>query len=171
MMIWLLLLFIVVPLTELALLLRIGDAIGLGPTIALVILTGMLGWWLAKREGLRTWLKIQSELNQGRLPGNHLVDALLILVAGAVLITPGVLTDAVGFLLLIPPVRSMVRNALKKRFQSRVVMVNMSRGMGPFQRASEDFVDVEAYEPEDESESPPSSDQSEPARRLGSRGE
>jgi UPF0716 family protein affecting phage T7 exclusion len=148
-MLWLLLLFTVLPMVELALLIQIGKVMGVWATIAVVLLTGMLGWWLARREGLRTWVRIQSELSQGRLPGNHLVDALLILGAGVLLVTPGVLTDTVGFLLLIPPVRALARNALKKRFQARIVMVNMTHNMSGFRRSPDDFVDVEAYEADD----------------------
>lgn len=161
MMLWLLLLFTVVPLVELALLIRIGGAVGVGPTIGLVLVTGMIGWWLARREGLRTWLKIQSEMSQGHLPGNHLVDALLILVAGVVLVTPGILTDIAGFLLLVPPVRALVRKTLKKRFQAKMVTINPSSGMGGFRHASDDFVDVEAREAYEDDESPPPPDEAE----------
>ncbi len=155
----LLFLFIALPLVELALLLQLSEWMGGWKTFGLVLLTGGIGWWLAKREGLRTYIKIQQELGQGHLPGDHLVDALLILVAGVVLVTPGVITDAIGFLLLIPPVRAMVRKFLKKRFKSRVVMVNFSDMRGGVggagggfgtRRPEDDFVDVEATEVRDE---------------------
>lgn len=116
----LLLLFTVIPLVELWLLLRIGGRLGPGPTIALVILTGMLGAALARRQGLQTWHAIQNETRQGRAPGAMLVDALLIFVAGVLLITPGVLTDIVGFSFLLPPVRAGIRKRLRDSMQVQV---------------------------------------------------
>jgi len=115
----LLLLFTVVPLVELFLLIRVGEAIGLGPTLLLVLGTGALGAWLARQQGLRTFSAVRAELNSGRLPADGLVDGLLILAAGAVLLTPGLLTDAVGFLLLIPGSRQVVRRALMDGFRRR----------------------------------------------------
>lgn len=139
----LLLLFTVVPLVELLLLIEIGEQIGLGATILLIVTTGVIGASLAKHEGLRTLRDIQSEFNAGRLPGDHLVDALLILVAGAVLITPGVITDAVGFTLLIPPARRFIRKQLQRRFSGSITMVDMSRMQRPY-GSGDDFIDVEA---------------------------
>lgn len=99
------LLFTLVPLLELFLLLRIGALIGAGPTVLLVIGTGMAGAWLARSEGLRSWRAVRAELDEGRLPAAELLHSLLILVAGVVLVTPGVLTDLAGLLLLLRPVR------------------------------------------------------------------
>lgn len=115
----LLLLFTVLPLTELVLLLWIADQTSLWFTIGLVLFTGVLGAWLARLEGWRTVQRIQGELQSGRMPGDALVDALLILVAGAVLVTPGVITDAVGFALLVPAFRRWMKRGLKRRFASR----------------------------------------------------
>jgi UPF0716 protein FxsA len=142
----LLLLFILVPLIEVALLIQIGDWMGVLPTIGLVIFTGVVGAALARREGLRTWRAIQAELAAGRLPGDRMVDGLLILLAGAVLVTPGVLTDTIGFLLLVPPVRARVRTWLKERFRLRYRVVDMS---GPPADRRE-FIDVQATSPQDE---------------------
>ena len=116
----LLLLFIVTPLVELWLLLRIGSRLGPGPTIALVIVTGTLGAALARRQGVQTWHAIQNEMRQGRAPGAMLVDALLIFVAGLLLITPGVLTDVVGFALLLPPCRAVIRKRLREAMHVQV---------------------------------------------------
>ena len=97
----LILLFTLLPLAELSLLLRIGGWLGTGPTVALVIVTGIVGAWLARREGARTWGRVQADLAAGRMPGEELLHALLVFIAGVVLVTPGVLTDAVGLMLLI----------------------------------------------------------------------
>ncbi len=113
----LLLLFTTVPLIELALLVEIGKRVGLAATIALVLTTGVLGAWLAKREGLRTLARLRRELQQGRMPAEPLLDGLMILVAGAVLLTPGLLTDLFGFTLLIPPARAAVRRLVADRFR------------------------------------------------------
>ena len=141
----LLILFTIVPIVELALLIQIGKVIDVGPTIALILLTGIIGAALARHEGLRTWRQIQDELNRGRMPGRQLVDALMILVAGALLITPGVMTDGIGFALLVPPIRAIVRRLLEKRFRTQFTVTNIHM------RPNDDFIDVEAH-PVDEDE-------------------
>ena len=151
MLLLLLLLFTILPLLELALLIKIGQAIDLPATIGLVLLTGVVGWWLARHEGLRTLAALRAELAAGRLPADRMIDALLILLAGAVLVTPGIITDTVGFLLLIPPVRSRVRNRLKARFRVRFDRVDLT---GPHARADDDLIDVQAHSPDDDHTSP-----------------
>ena len=94
----LLLLFTVVPLVELFLLVKLGTVIGIGATILIVICTGVLGAWLARWQGLGVLRRLTEDVNQGRLPADALIDGLLILIAGAVLLTPGLITDALGFL-------------------------------------------------------------------------
>jgi UPF0716 protein FxsA len=116
----LLALFVLLPLVELAVLLQVGRLIGLGWTLALVILTGVLGASLARRQGLRAWLAIRAELQNGRMPGSALLDGLLILIGGIVLLTPGILTDLAGFALLVPGTRRIVRRALKGRFERAI---------------------------------------------------
>jgi UPF0716 protein FxsA len=113
------LLFTLVPLLELFLLLRIGEAVGLLPTLALVLGTGALGAWLAKSQGTQVLARIRSETNAGRVPAQALVDGALVLVAGAVLLTPGLLTDLAGFLLLIPGSRARLRSWLIEYFRRR----------------------------------------------------
>ena len=144
----LLLLFTLVPLVEVALLIWISQYTGLLFTIGLVILTGVVGAWLAREQGLRCWLEVQRQLSQGQLPAEPLLDGLMILVAGAVLITPGVLTDAVGFALLIPPIRAMVRRYLAERFKARITVAPMS-GFGHSPADEDDVIDVE-HRPGDE---------------------
>lgn len=113
----LLALFVLLPLVELALLIQVGRAIGLGLTLVLVMATGLLGATLARRQGLRAWLAIRTELQAGRMPGGALLDGLLILIGGIVLLTPGILTDLIGFALLIPGTRRALKNALRDRFE------------------------------------------------------
>ena len=113
----LLLLFTTIPLIELSLLLWIGRWVGLVPTVALVLGTGFLGAWLARREGLRTLAQVQRETAAGRLPAESLLDGLLILIAGAVLLTPGLLTDLAGFALLTPAVRRTLRDSVAERIK------------------------------------------------------
>jgi UPF0716 protein FxsA len=150
MLLYLFILFTMVPLFELMLLIRIGQLFGILPTIGLVLFTGIVGAWLARREGWRTWASINHELAAGRLPGNQMIEALMILVAGVLLITPGVMTDGVGFALLIPPVRMLLRDHLKRRFRTRVQFHHFSGINGqwssrpPGQSADDDIIDVEA---------------------------
>lgn len=122
------LLFTLLPLAELSLLLRIGEWLGAGPTLGLVIGTGILGAGLARREGLRTWSAVRRELSAGGLPGEELLHALLVLMAGILLVTPGVLTDAIGLSLMIRPVRGWVvrrgRRSLADRIDVHVVGLN-----------------------------------------------
>lgn len=111
----LILLFTVIPVLELYILIQIGSRIGAFTTIMLVLVTGVTGAFLAKLQGLRVWLTIQNEMAEHRLPGDHLIDAVLILAAGVTLITPGLLTDIAGFLILIPATRAPIRNFVKAK--------------------------------------------------------
>lgn len=126
----LLLLFIVVPAVELALLIEVGQRIGTGLTLALIVITGIVGASLARREGLRVLSRVRQELDTGVIPGDALVDGLMILVASALLVTPGILTDAVGFLCLIPAFRKQTKRWLRTQFEQAVmrgqVRVNVS---------------------------------------------
>jgi UPF0716 protein FxsA len=113
-------LFIGVPFAEIYVLLQVGHVIGILNTLALLILLSMVGAWLAKREGLGVLRRMQATLNAGRVPGAELIDGFLILMAAALLITPGFLTDIVGVFLLLPPVRAAVRLSLRRYFVHRV---------------------------------------------------
>lgn len=109
------LLFTVVPLVELYLLIEVGRHIGVGATIAIVVLTGLLGAWLARLQGLAVVRQVQHSLAAGQIPTDAIVDGVLILLAAAVLLTPGLITDSVGFLLLIPAGRKLVRRTVRKK--------------------------------------------------------
>jgi len=114
-----LLLFVGFPLLELWLILKLGAVMGWGVTLWLILMTGVIGGTLAHRQGFATIQKIQIELSQGRMPAGALFEGLLILVAGLVLITPGILTDSIGFCLLIPPVRTLICRRLIKSVGSK----------------------------------------------------
>lgn len=116
----LLLLFILVPAVELALLIELGRHIGTLPTLALIAGTGALGAFLARLQGLGVLRQMQRESAAGRLPASSIVDGVIILLAGALLITPGILTDALGFLCLVPAFRRVLKKALWERLRRAV---------------------------------------------------
>jgi UPF0716 protein FxsA len=113
-------LFIGVPFAEIYVLLQVGHAIGVLNTLALLILVSIVGAWLAKREGLGVIRRMQRSVEAGRVPGTELVDGFLILLAAALMLTPGFLTDIVAILLLLPPVRAVVRRELRRRLARRI---------------------------------------------------
>jgi len=113
-------LFIGIPFAEIYVLLQVGHAIGVLNTLVLLVLVSIVGAWLAKREGLGVLRRMQQALNQGRVPGTELVDGFLILLAAALMLTPGFLTDIVAIFLLLPPVRAVVRRELRRRFARRI---------------------------------------------------
>lgn len=104
----LLIAFIVVPVIEIALLIRVGSAIGVGATILIVIFTAILGAYLVRQQGFATINAVQQEMNQGRMPAMQMAEGVALLFAGAVLLTPGFFTDAIGFALLTPPIRRSI---------------------------------------------------------------
>ena len=114
------LLFIVVPILELVLLIELGQLVGLLPTVGLVVFTGVTGAWLARAEGVRVFFQFQQELASGQLPGQALLDGISVLVGGALLLTPGVLTDVVGFSLLFPPTRRWIQGRARARLERQI---------------------------------------------------
>jgi len=111
--------FTIIPIIEIYLLIEIGSMFGALTAVALVILTGFLGAFLARMQGLQTLYRIQESLSEGRMPSGELLDALLIGIAGLVLLTPGFLTDSAGFLLLIPATRNAIKNWLRRQIELR----------------------------------------------------
>ena len=105
----LLLLFTLLPVAEITLLVKAGGAIGVWPTVGVVLGTGMAGAWLARRQGLSTLARIREDLARGAAPTGELADAALILVAGVLLITPGFITDCTGLVLLLPPALAAIK--------------------------------------------------------------
>lgn len=130
------LLFVIVPIIELVLLIELGQLVGLLPTLALVVFTGVTGAWLARAEGLRVFFQFQRELASGRLPGQAMLDGISVLVGGAFLLTPGVLTDVVGFSLLLPFTRRWIQGRARKRLERRIadgtIRVVTTGGSGVF---------------------------------------
>ena len=117
--------FIVVPLAELALLIWLGQTIGLWQTIGIVVVTAIIGTALLRSQGLSTLLRAQQAMAEGRVPVDSVVEGALLLMAGAFLLTPGLITDATGFLLLVPQIRQIVaRWALKRLFAKAQVHVS-----------------------------------------------
>lgn len=116
----LLALFILLPAVELAMLIQVDKLIGFWPTIGLILATGFIGGLLARREGLSVWRRLNQRLGEGGLPGKEMLDGVIILLAGALLITPGVLTDVFGFLGLLPPTRALIRKIVQKRIERAV---------------------------------------------------
>ena len=116
----LLILFITVPVVELVLLIEIGQRAGTLATIGLIIGTGIVGASLARQQGINTLARLRKDLDAGQLPAEPIVDGVLILLAAAVLITAGVLTDLVGFLCLVPACRRVLKRFLKRRFERAV---------------------------------------------------
>jgi UPF0716 protein FxsA len=116
----LLALFIVVPLAELYVILKVGDAIGVLPTIALLAADSVLGSLLLRAQGRAVWRRFNEALAAGRMPHREVMDGVLVIFGGAFLITPGFLTDIVGLVLLVPPTRALVRRLLVRRLGRRV---------------------------------------------------
>ena len=113
-------LFIAVPLAEIWLIIEIGGLIGVWPTIAILLADSLLGAVLLNRQGRTAWRRFKQALTEHRVPHREVLDGVLIVFGGALLLTPGFLTDVVGFILLIPPTRSLVRGVLTRYISLRV---------------------------------------------------
>ena len=111
--------FTTIPLVEIYLLIHIGSVFGVFTSIALVFFTGLLGAYLARIQGIKTLFKIQESIKEGRMPSGELLEALLIVAAGIVLLTPGFLTDTIGFLLLLPNIRKIVKSWVQSKIKNQ----------------------------------------------------
>ncbi len=116
----LILLFTVVPVVELALLIKLGQFIGVGYTLVIVILTGVAGAYLARSQGLMTLRKIQDDINRGIMPADKIFDGVMILFGGILLLTPGLITDLIGFMTLVPFTRRLIRLWLKRKIENMI---------------------------------------------------
>ena len=151
----LVLLFTLLPLIELYLLYLLSTLLGWTLTIIIVLLTGFWGAFMAKLQGWFLWRDVRVQMMRGKMPADSLFDGVIILVASVMLITPGVLTDLAGFLLLVPPIRVVVRNFAKAYLSQRMILEvrNMTFGpngtpnptgqSGPARPTSPDVIDVE----------------------------
>jgi UPF0716 protein FxsA len=118
----LVLLFILVPIVEIYVIIQVGGAIGAGPTIALLILDGFLGAFLLRQQGRAAWIRFNRALTENRLPHKEVLDGVLIIFGGALLLTPGFITDVVGLTLLIPPTRAGIRALMARIVKGRLSM-------------------------------------------------
>ena len=140
----LLTIFILVPILELSLLLRIGSKIGFEATIAIILMTAFIGAILTRTQGSRALSSFRNALASGKLPHREALDGLLILLAGAVLLTPGFLTDTAGFLLLFAPTRAAIRDRLSAYLKKRIQIIppGPPQDLSGKQAGDTDFIDV-----------------------------
>jgi len=120
----LVLIFIGLPIAELYVILKVGDAIGAVPTVLLLAADSVLGSLLLRSQGRRVWRRFREALAEGRMPHREVIDGALVIFGGAFLITPGFITDVIGVLLLIPPTRYLIRRQLVRRLGRRLVIVD-----------------------------------------------
>lgn len=151
------LLFIVFPVAELYVIIRVGSSIGFLNTLGLIVLVAVVGSWLVKREGLRVWRKFNESVMQGRVPTREIVDGVLIMAAGAMLLAPGFVTDVLALLVLFPPTRLVFRRMLMARASRGSVILG---GFGPMtsrggtgtrrRHMDGDYIDTDGTEPRGE---------------------
>jgi len=125
---FILLLFILVPIIEIAVFIQVGDVLGLGATIAVVFITAVIGVNLLKQQGLKAWSDIQLKMAQGQVPATEMASAAQLLFAGGLLLTPGFVTDAVGFSLMVPAVRLIVAHFLMRRWTVKASNFSQTSG-------------------------------------------
>ena len=137
-MLFFVLLFIVLPIAELYVIIQVGGAIGVGPTLALLLLDGLVGAALARSQGRAAWARFNRALAEGRVPARETADGAMIIFGGALLLTPGFITDVVGLLLLLPPTRAVIRRGLgglarrRASFGWTVITPGTGRSRGPW---------------------------------------
>jgi len=121
-MVFLVLLFVVVPIIELFVIIQVGGAIGVLPTIALLVADSILGSMLMRSQGRVAWARFNAALAEGRIPHREVLDGTLVIFGGALLLTPGFVTDVLGIILLLPPTRALVRGLVARRLLPRIVI-------------------------------------------------
>ena len=147
------LLFLVVPIAELYLIVKVAGGIGVPETILLLIAISVVGAWLAKREGIGVLRRMQVTVAQGRVPSGEIVDGALVLLAGALMITPGFLSDCLAIVLLLPPTRALVRSTILRRIRAGGRVVRVISTSVPRSGPGRGVWDVEGWE-----DPPPPSD-------------
>jgi UPF0716 protein FxsA len=129
----LVIIFVIVPIAELALIIQVGEAIGVWWTIALLVGDSVLGSMLMRSQGRAAWRRFNQATSAGRVPAREAIDGVLVIFGGALLLTPGFISDILGLLLLLPPTRAVARRVLVRRFAHRLVAsATGARGRGPF---------------------------------------
>jgi UPF0716 protein FxsA len=126
----LVILFIVVPILELYVIIQVGEAIGVVPTLAILIGDALLGSFLLRHQGRSAWRRFNAALDERRFPGREVADGLLITVGGTLLLTPGFISDIFGLILLIPPSRAVVRGLMRRIFTGRFTVAGGAAGWG-----------------------------------------
>ena len=136
-------LFIIMPILEIALILQVGGIFGVAPTVALIIITAVIGTYLLRREGVATLFRARQKMDAGMLPAQEMGEGIMLAFAGALLLTPGFITDVVGFSLL----SRTVREAMIKKFSGHFTVINASRSSsGASQtRSGSDYIDAEYH--------------------------
>jgi UPF0716 protein FxsA len=127
----LLILFVLVPIAELAVIIQVGQWLGLLPTLALLVADSVLGSLLMRSQGRAAWRRFGEALRAGRPPAREVLDGVLVIAGGALLLTPGFLTDVLGVAFLLPPTRAVIRRLLVRRLAGRMVASLAGRGSGP----------------------------------------
>ena len=145
----LLLVFLVVPIVELYVIVQVAGGIGVLETLGLLILVSIVGAWLVKFQGVFIINRIQSQLTRGEMPADALIDGGLVLFAGALMLTPGFVTDAVGVVLLLPPTRAPFRALVKRRFTGRIATFTSAGSTSGMWTSDDTIVDVEGHESND----------------------
>jgi UPF0716 protein FxsA len=120
---------VVVPIVEIYVLLQVGQLLGVLPTVVLLVVMSLLGAWLLRREGARTWRAFREALARGRLPAAEVADGALVILGGALLLTPGFATDAVGLLCVLPPTRAVLRRLLTQLVARRLTAGGVLGGL------------------------------------------
>lgn len=152
---WLFLLFVMVPIIEIALFIQVGGAIGLWPTLAIVVLTAIIGTALMRAQGIMALNRLQQAIADGGDPATPLIEGAMILVAGVLLLTPGFFTDTAGLLLLLPPVRmALIRWGSARVLASGFTFVSTGT-TGPARRPNQDTIDAEYSVLDDDDQEPP----------------
>ncbi|HEX3172829.1 MAG TPA: FxsA family protein [Solirubrobacterales bacterium] len=140
----LVLLFIVVPLVELYVIIQVGQAIGVLPTLALLLADALLGSLLLRHQGRGAWRRFNEALAERRFPAREVADGLMIAIGGTLLLTPGFITDIFGLILLIPPTRAIVRRLSRAYFLRRFVVIGMSTPQTPSEETPRREYDFDA---------------------------
>ena len=147
---------VIVPIVEIYVLLQVGQLLGVLQTVVLLVVMSLLGAYLLRREGARTWRAFRTALGSGRLPAAEVADGALVILGGALLLTPGFATDAFGLLCVLPPTRAVLRRLLTRQVAKRLTVGSVrggAGGRGPSSRrraSSDTVVDGEVVRPPDE---------------------
>jgi UPF0716 protein FxsA len=144
---------VVVPIVEIWVLLQVGQLLGVLPTVVLLVVMSLVGAYLLRREGARTWNAFRTALASGRLPAAEVADGALVILGGALLLTPGFATDAFGLLCVLPPTRAVLRRLLTRQVARRLsvgTLLGGARRPSPRRRPSDSVVDGQVVRPPDE---------------------